>query len=249
VSLAHEGRVAVVTGAAQGLGQAYAERLAAGGAHVVVADVANGGTTVARIEAAGGEAIAVACDVSERDSVAGLFRATQDRFGAADILVNNAGLSQHVPWAEVNFELWRRTLSVNLDGQFLTCRAFVPGMQERGWGRVINVSSSTVGLALDGWTHYMASKMGVIGFTRALATDVGRDGVTANAFCPGLTHTPTTDEMWDGTTLFDQVAQMQAIKREGVPSDLAGAISFLASDDAAWMSGQTVVVDGGLMRV
>lgn len=168
---------------------------------------------------------------------------------AATSSSTTAGLSPYVPWAEVDLELWRRIMSVNLDGQFLLCKAFVPGMQQRGWGRVINVSSSTVGLAIEGFVHYMASKMGVIGFTRALATDVGKDGVTVNAFCPGLTHTPTTDAMWEGTTMFDDLAQTQPIRRSGVPTDVAGAISFLASDDAGWMTAQTVVVDGGLMRV
>lgn len=249
MALPHDGRVAVVTGGAQGLGQAYAERLAAGGARVVVADVGDGAATAASIEGAGGEAIAVLCDVGSVESVASLARTVEDRYGGCDILVNNAGLSPYVPWAEVDLELWRRIMSVNLDGQFLLCKAFVPGMQQRGWGRVINVSSSTVGLAIEGFVHYMASKMGVIGFTRALATDVGKDGVTVNAFCPGLTHTPTTDAMWEGTTMFDDLAQTQPIRRSGVPTDVAGAISFLASDDAGWMTAQTVVVDGGLMRV
>jgi NAD(P)-dependent dehydrogenase (short-subunit alcohol dehydrogenase family) len=114
---------------------------------------------------------------------------------------------------------------------------------------VVNISSDTIGLNLPGFAPYMASKAGVIGFTRALANDLGGDGITVNAVCPGLTHTPTMDAVWEGTTLFADLAEQQPIKREAYPADIAGVISFLASDDAAWITGQTIIVDGGLVKL
>ncbi len=244
----HDGRVAVVTGGAAGLGRAYAERLARDGARVVVADVDDGTDTVAAITGAGGEALAQRCDVSSESAVATLRKSTIESFGRCDILVNNAGISPNVAWDGLVFAEWRRVIAINLDAMFLTCKAFVPGMRERRFGRIVNISSNTFGLVIPGFAHYMASKGGVIGFTRALANDLGDFGITVNAVLPGLTRTGTTEAMWEGTSLFDDMAEMQAIKRPGLPADLEAAISFLATEDARWITGQALVVDGGLVR-
>lgn len=245
----HSARVAVVTGAAEGLGHAYACRLARDGAQIVVADVQNGSATVERISAEGGEAVSVVCDVSSEADVTALHEATLDRFGPCDILVNNAGISPKTPWPEMTLAAWRRVMSVNLDSMFLTCAAFTPAMSERRFGRIINISSNTFGLVVPGFAGYTASKGGVIGFTRALATDMGESGVTVNAVLPGLTRTGFTEKQWDGTTFFDDMASSQAIKRPGLPSDLEAVISFLATEDARWVTGQSFVVDGGLVRL
>lgn len=245
----HSGRVAVVTGSATGLGAAYATRLARDGAQVVVVDRDDPATTVGTIEAAGGEALGVVCDVSSEESVAELTARTVERFGRCDLLINNAGVSPNVAWDELTLTEWRRALSINLDSMFLTCKAFCGGMREAGFGRVVNISSNTFGLAIPGFVHYTASKGGVIGFTRALATDLGPDGITVNAVLPGLTQTDTTLAMWEGTSLFADMAQQQAVKRPGVPGDLEAVVSFLASEEARWVTGQSIVVDGGLVRL
>lgn len=243
----HDGRRAVVTGAAAGLGAAYAKTLAAEGAEVLLADVDDASAVAGEILAAGGRASVVLCDVSSEPDVARLSAAAHEA-GGCDILVNNAGISPSIPWEQLSFQDWRRTMSVNLDSMFLTCRQLAPPMVERGWGRIINVTSDTWGMVIPGFVHYIASKGGVIGFTRGLATEMGGGGVTVNAVAPGLTRTATTEAMWAGTDVFEQVAGQQAIKRAGEPDDLAGVVSFLASEPARFVTGQTLFVDGGLVR-
>lgn len=243
------GRVAVVTGAAGGLGQAYAARLAADGAKVVVADIDDGNATTDLITDAGGTAAFVRCDVTSEEDVARLHAETTRLFGACTILVNNAGISPNVDWDDMTFSTWRQVLAVNLDSMYLCSRAFVVDMRAARYGRIVNISSDTFGLVIPGFTAYMASKGGVIGLTRGLATDLGEDGITANAIMPGLTKTARTEAQWAGTNLFDQLANSQAIKRIGLPGDLAGVVSLLVSQDAGWLTGQTLAADGGLLRL
>jgi NAD(P)-dependent dehydrogenase (short-subunit alcohol dehydrogenase family) len=245
---AHEGRVAVVTGAAAGLGQAYARRLARDGARVVAADVQDAGETVQAIEADGGEGLAVRCDVTSPEDVAALRDATTERFGACAILVNNAGLFPNIRWDDLDYETWRRVLTVNLDAMFLTCKAFSGDMREGGFGRIINISSNTYDLVIPGFVHYIASKAGVIGLTRGLANELGEHEITVNCILPGLTRTAHIEEVSQGNPFADLVVQMQAIKRPAFPRDIEGAVSFLATEDARWITGQAIPVDGGHVR-
>jgi NAD(P)-dependent dehydrogenase (short-subunit alcohol dehydrogenase family) len=245
----HAGRVAVVTGAAAGIGQAYAERLAQDGAKVVVADIADGQETIGLIEAAGSEGLAVRTDVASADDVAALAQAARERFGAVDILVHNAGIYPVSTFADMSFEQWRKVLSVNLDSMFHVCHELLPGMQERGWGRIMCIASTTFHAGTPGMSHYVASKGGLIGFLRSLAAEVGESGVTVNAIAPSLVRSKGTIEgPHEELGLFDFVAQGQAIKRTQLPSDLVGAMSFLTSDEASFITGQTLVVDGGWVR-
>ena len=170
----HIGKVAVITGAAAGIGQAYARRLADDGAKVVVADAQDGDATVRLVQAAGGSAVAVRCDVSEPAQVAALAQAVEGQFGRCDILVNNAGIYPIQMFDEMTFADWRRLMAINLDAQFLTIKAFAPGMRHRRWGRIVNMASDTFLSNLTGFAHYIASKGGVIGLTRATRERVRR---------------------------------------------------------------------------
>jgi NAD(P)-dependent dehydrogenase (short-subunit alcohol dehydrogenase family) len=249
MSKRHEGRTAVVTGAAAGIGQAYAQRLAAEGAKVVVADIADPTETLSLIEAAGSEGLGVNCDVSSAEDVAALAAAAAERFGGVDILVHNAGIYPICEFKDMSFEQWRQVMSVNLDSMFHACHEFLPGMRERGWGRILCIASTTFHDGTPGMSHYVASKGGLIGFLRSLAAEIGEDGVTINALAPSLVRSKGTIEgPHEELGLFDFVAQGQAIKRTQEPSDLVGAASFLTSDDAAFITGQTLVVDGGWVR-
>jgi NAD(P)-dependent dehydrogenase (short-subunit alcohol dehydrogenase family) len=250
----HRDKVAVITGAASGIGQAFARRLAEDGAHIVIADVASAEGTVALVRQAGREALACACDVASPDAVAALAAEVERRFGRCDILVNCAGVFPNQPFEQISFADWRRVLAINLDGLFLVTAALVPGMKARGWGRIVNMASSTLGTVVTGFTHYVASKGGIVGFTRALATELGPHGITVNAISPALTRTPgaLSRAPRAGFSSMEEelaaVAAMQAIKRTELPDDLVGALSFLTSDDAAFITGQTVNVDGGRVR-
>lgn len=244
----HEGRRAVITGAAQGIGRAYARRLAAEGAEVILADLVEAEETQALVTSAGGQATSLRCDVADVASIASLSEAVAE-LGGADILVHNAGIYPMQPYDQITFEDWRRVMSVNLDSIFLLSQALLPHMRSQGWGRIVGIASGMFHAGSPGSLHYVASKGGIIGFVRALAAEVGVDGVTVNAIAPGLTRSPgTSTGVHDAIGLFDMVVQHQSIKRSGMPEDLTGALSFLVSEDAAFMTGQTLLVDGGMGR-
>lgn len=238
------GRVAIVTGAAQGLGRAFAARLAADGAHVVVAD--RNGPRAASV-AAEVDGYSVEVDVADEASVAALTSAVIDRYGGIDILVNNASLFstlQMRPFEEIPVQEWDRVMAVNVRGTFLCTRAVTPAMRAAGYGKVVNISSATVWIGRPHYLHYVTSKMAVIGMTRALATELGPDNITVNAVTPGATET----EIPRATVTPPQIRQIiagQAIKRREVPGDLVGVVSFLCSPDSDFMTGQTLNVDGG----
>jgi len=251
----HKDKVAVITGAANGIGQAFAKRLAEDGVHIAIADVAPANETVKLVQQAGRQALACQCDVSSPESVAATAAQVQRQFGRCDILVNCAGIFPQLNFDDMKFEDWRRVLSINLDSAFLVSSALVPGMKQRGWGRIVNMASSTLGSVVTGFVHYVASKGGIVGFTRALATELGPHGITVNAIAPGLTRSPGTlaRKPRPGHASMEEefaaIAQTQAIKRVEVPDDLVGTVSFLTSDDAAFITGQTLSVDGGRVRL
>ena len=252
----HKDKVAVITGAASGIGQAFAKRLAEDGVHVAIADLQDGAATVKMVEAAGRKAIAFKCDVSEPQAVTTLANEVKKQFGGADIVVNCCGIFPQKNFTDMSYDDWRKVLSTNLDSAFLVSSAFAPGMIEKKWGRIVNMSSSTLGSVVTGFAHYVASKGGIVGFTRAVATDLAPYGITVNAIAPGLTRTPGATSRAPRAGFasmdaeFDAVAQQfQAIKRVEAPDDLVGTVSFLTSDDAAFITGQTIAVDGGRVRL
>ena len=250
----HKDKIAIITGAANGIGAAFAKRLAEDGVHIAVVDLAEGGPTAQVVQGIGRNSIAVQCDVAKSDSVAKMAETVKKELGAPDIVINCAGIFPQRAFEDMTYEDWRKLLSINLDSVFLVTSQFVPGMRQRGWGRVVSMSSSTVGSVVTGFVHYVTSKAGIIGFTRALASELGPHGVTVNAIAPGLTKTPGAMSrkpragMASMDEEFMQVAQMQAIKRVEVPEDLVGTVSYLTSDDAAFITGQTLNVDGGRVR-
>ncbi len=241
-----EGKVAIVTGAARGIGRAYCLALAKEGAHIVAVDLLDTAPTKTAVEQLGVKALALKVDVSREDDTLRMAQETINGFGRIDILVSNAAISPEQPLDEITFADWRKVLSVDLDGVFLCAKAVIPQMKKQKSGRIINIASSTVFMSFPNLTHYISAKAGVIGMTRALATELGDFGILVNAISPGLTQTERTvdvpDEIWGM-----QVA-MQSVKRREEPEDLVGAAVFLASDDAAFITGQTLSVCGGFVK-
>ena len=242
--LTHQNRVAVVTGSGRGIGAAIAVALAQRGAKVVAVDLQSPTATVAAI---GRDVVGVAADVSEPDGWATIARVVQETFGDVGIVIYNAAFYPKHPIEDLDLETWRRTMSVNLDAQFLSAKQFVPDMRRNKWGRFIGISSNSIGLTVKGMSHYIASKMGIVGFMCGLANDVANDGITCNAVLPGLTHTVATEAQ--GEELRRATWQGQVIQRFAEPEDIVGPVLFLTSDDAAFMTGQALVVDGGQYRV
>jgi pyridoxal 4-dehydrogenase len=238
-------RVALVTGAAQGIGRAIADKLHAEGATVVVADLNADGAEQAAGEMERGHAAEV--DVSSPESVEALFEKVLADHGKLDALVNNAAIVPFIPWEEVDLEHWRKIIDTNLTGVYLCSRAAWTPMRDAGYGRVVNIASNTVMAGTPNMAAYVAAKGGVWGFTRALATELGGDGITVNAVSPGLTETEGVLAS-PHKEAFEFVQSLQAIPRRGVAADIAPTVAFLCSEEAAWVTGQMVVVDGGHTR-
>jgi NAD(P)-dependent dehydrogenase (short-subunit alcohol dehydrogenase family) len=240
------GQTAVVTGAARGLGFAAARRLAAEGARVALFDRDEQPLAAAAKSLAGdgSPTLAYAVDVTDEGAVGRGVESVLAETGEIDVLVNNAGIYPHFPFEELTFADWRRVLATNLDSVFLCSHAVYPTMRERGYGRIVNVSSATFFIGYPGLSAYVASKGGIVGFTRALASEAGPHGITVNAVTPGLI---ATEGVVGGEEagLFDEIVPDQAVGRRGEPEDIAEAIAYLASPAASFITGQTVNVDGG----
>lgn len=239
-----EGRVAIVTGAGRGIGRAIARKLAERGDRLVLVDLEEPTETASLV---GGATLTLTADVSSGGDWERLARSVDERYGRADIVVNNAGIYPFATIDDLDYGLWRRTLAINLDAHFFSAKHFVPLMRRNQWGRFVNISSNSIGTAATGLSHYMASKMGVIGFVRGLANDVGGDGITVNAILPAITNTPGSSGLPD--EFKKSVWQLQAIKRLAEPEDIAGPVELLTGDNAAFITGQALVVDGGLYKI
>jgi NAD(P)-dependent dehydrogenase (short-subunit alcohol dehydrogenase family) len=239
-----EGRVAIVTGGAQGLGKQYAQRLIAEGAHVAIADI-NGMQAEQTAEAI--NALAIQTDVANRGSVQAMVDCVQQTFGRIDVLVNNAALFgplEYQPIEEISVELWDRVMAINVRGVFLCCQAVIPVMKRQGSGKIINIASGTLLSGPANFVHYITSKGAVFAMTRALAREVGPAGITVNTLSPGLTLTDAVG-LHHAPEHIERSRASRALARDEVPQDLEGALLFLASADSSFMTGQMLVVNGG----
>jgi NAD(P)-dependent dehydrogenase (short-subunit alcohol dehydrogenase family) len=242
------GRCAIVTGAGQGIGFAIAARLAADGASVVVADIARHDVAAAQLASTGARALGIRADVSSETDTALMAEETVKAFGRIDILVNCAAMFATVklgPFEAIPLDEWKRLLEVNVLGVALCCKAVTPQMRRQHSGRIINLASAAPLKGVPYFLHYVASKGAVIAMTRGLARELGRDGITVNAIAPGLTVSDGTAGRPEHLRNHAESIRSRAIQREEYPEDLVGAASFLASDDSAFVTGQTLAVDGG----
>jgi len=257
--MTNENRVAVVTGGAGGIGAACARRLAADGFDIGIIDVKPMEQILAELAAIGRAAKALACDITDPGIIAAVQGFVRSQFGRCDVLVNNAGFYSFIHFNELTFETWRRYMSVNLDGAFLMCKALVPLMQERKWGRIINLASNSFFSNVPGLLPYISTKGGLIGLTRGLASDLGADGITANAVAPGPIGTEQVksgflrpDSTLDEAAFAgfqNMIVGTQALKRFGAPAEVADVVAFFASEQSRFITGQTLMIDGGVVRL
>lgn len=245
------GRVVIVTGGGSGIGRHYSEALAAVGARLAIADIdeEGGQRTAALIAEQGGQAVAVRTDIAEEADAQRMAEVALEKFGRIDALINNASLMSTLarrPWHEIPLDEWDRVMAVNLRGMFCCCRAVFPQMRAQRSGRIVNISSGRVWEGTPNRLHYTTSKAGVIGFTRALARELGEFNISVNAVTPGLTLSDTQVATTAAGYASGQVEQ-RAFKRPQLPADLVGTVMFLVSDASAFITGQTINVDGGKM--
>lgn len=242
-------QVAIVTGAAQGIGATYAGALAAEGVCVVIADVLNTQSAVGEIRAQGGEAIGIYTDVTQSDSVSQMVDQVIEKYGQIDILVNNAALFGNLnlkEFAKIESEEWDRVMAVNVRGTFECIKAVAPYMRQRHYGKIINIASGTVFKGTPMMLHYVTSKGAVVALTRSVARELGKDGINVNVLAPGLVMSDNVKKNpdWKGSVVENNILS-RAIQREQNPEDLIGSLLFLASSDSDFMTGETLVIDGG----
>jgi len=244
-----DGKVVVVTGGAMGIGRAISEKFSDLGARLVIADRDGAQDAAKALSRSNHPALGVTCDVSSPEDTQAMAEAARGEFGRIDVLVNNAGIYsslQPKPFEELEVEEWRGLLDVNVIGQFLACKAVVPVMKSQGEGRIINISSGTPFKGVPFMLHYVASKGAINAMTKALAKELGGFGVNVNGVAPGFT---LSDGVWANPVQLEKLKeislQARVIARDQLPGDVVGAVAFLASDEASFMTGQTLVVDGG----
>ena len=240
-------RVALVTGGSRGIGRAISERLGAEGHQVAINYTANkdaAQAVAATIEQAGGTAITVRADVCDPDNVAAMFEALTERLGPAEILVNNAGITRDGLLLRMSLEAWDDVMETNLRSVYLVTKTALKPMLRARWGRVISISSVSGLSGNPGQANYAASKAAIVGFTKSVAREVGSRGITVNAVAPGFIETDMTDALGDQVT--EAAAERIALGRLGQPEEVAAAVGYLSSDEAAYVTGHTLVVDGGI---
>ncbi len=243
-----DGKVAIVTGAASGIGPAYAKALAAEGARVSIADLEPADDVVSAIRAAGGEAMAQICDVSDAAAVAKLVRSTEEAFGGIHILVNNAAIYARfvaLRMEEISPADWDRAFAINVRGPFQCVTAALPIMRRQRYGKIINIASGTIFKGVPMMLHYVSTKGAILAMTRSMANELGKDGIRVNAIAPGLTSTDFLKSRNDIPGVLQAMAKTRAIQREEEPQDLVGACVFFAAPDSDFITGQCLVVDGG----
>jgi NAD(P)-dependent dehydrogenase (short-subunit alcohol dehydrogenase family) len=245
MSKSHAGRVAVITGAAGALGREFALALAANGCDVAIADIAAADEVVADIEALGQQGYSEICDLSSAEQIEGFVSHVVARFGRCDILVNNAAYMPVIPFDQLDLAAFKRFQTINVEAAFLLASLLTPVMVANGYGRIVQIASSTTGTPMPGFLAYVTTKMAGIGLTRALAAEFGGSGILANALSPGLTRTAESEKHLP-EALFASVRERQLIKRTEVPADLVGALLFLTSENCGFISGQTINCDGGV---
>jgi NAD(P)-dependent dehydrogenase (short-subunit alcohol dehydrogenase family) len=240
-----DGKVAIVTGAAQGIGRAIAEGLAAEGARIVVADLRGAEEAAAALP----DGVGLTVDVAREDDVQRLVDETVARCGGVDVLVNNAGLYASLamrPFTQIPLDEWHRVMEVNVASMFLTCRAALPAMRERGGGRIVNISSGTPFRGVPMLLHYVTSKGAIVAFTRALARELGQDGVLVNCVAPGFTMSEGVQEQPEVVAaLRDVSVAARTLQRDQAPEDVVGAVVYLCAPSSSFVTGQTIVIDGG----